>query len=66
MWWAGNWNSNAVFKLKYDFPKGKHTIIVYGAEGCCDGNMDIRIKRDDGPWTPLRPDTIDNVIPPYP
>lgn len=41
MWWNGNWNSNDVLNLDYTFDSGEHTIVVYGAEGCCDGAMNI-------------------------
>jgi len=35
VWWAGNWDN--ALKLEKTFEKGSHTIIIYGAENCCDG-----------------------------
>jgi hypothetical protein len=37
LWWAGDWNSPAVLQINKKFNKGKHTIVVYGGEDCCDG-----------------------------
>lgn len=63
MWWAGNWNSNAVFRLNYDFTAGDHSVVIYGAEGCCDGAMDVRIRRNSGDWNDFDIDIIDEIIP---
>lgn len=37
LWWAGNWDSSDAFVLDYDFEAGYNKVVVYGAEGCCDG-----------------------------
>lgn len=50
LWWSGNWNSDSVFTLDYDFTAGEHVVEVYGAEGCCDGSMDVRFARAGGDY----------------
>jgi len=55
MWWggSGNWNHNDVFKIEFDYAPGLHTIVVYGHEGCCDGKMDVRAKKNNEDYMSL-------------
>jgi hypothetical protein len=50
MWWAGDWNNEGVFSLNLDFTAGYHDLAFFGAEGCCDGLMDMRFKKDGDGW----------------
>lgn len=47
MWWAGNWESNGVYRFETDLTPGTHSIVLIGSEGCCDGALDIRFNRDN-------------------
>jgi len=44
VWWAGNLNSAMTVDVIQTLSAGPHTIVAYGAEGCCDGTSNIRIK----------------------
>jgi len=39
LWWNNNWgNHQDVLAVTHEFTAGEHTVEIYGAEGCCDGN----------------------------
>jgi hypothetical protein len=50
LWWAGNWASGAVIRFIVNAKPGLTLIEVFGGEGCCDGQNNIRFKRNEGSW----------------
>jgi len=44
-WWSTNWNNNDVRHFDTGvLEEGRHTILLYFLEGCCDGNNDVRFR----------------------
>jgi hypothetical protein len=60
-WWSSNLNKALPLDIVHDFGKGKHTMTVYGAEGCCDGYSNIRFKRPNGEFLKM---TMENLAVP--
>jgi hypothetical protein len=44
-WWAGNENRALPLDVAHTFDIGIHKMVVYGAEGCCDGASAVRFKK---------------------
>lgn len=42
-WWGYNWNHGDVMRVNV-WAMNEATVLVYGGEGCCDGNMDVKIR----------------------
>jgi hypothetical protein len=52
-WWAGNVNKALPLDVAHTFDIGLHTMVVYGAEGCCDGGSHIRFMKPGSDWQML-------------
>ena len=63
LWWNGNWDSDAVLKIDYDFPRGLNEVIIYGIERCCDGGMRIRFSREGSSFKDFSEDNLKETIP---
>lgn len=37
IWWEENWKHGDVRTIKANLKPGRHGLVVYGGEGCCDG-----------------------------
>jgi hypothetical protein len=44
-WWSHDLNRALPLDLGHHFDAGVHTMVVYGAEGCCDGRSNVRIQK---------------------
>jgi hypothetical protein len=52
-WWSHNYNKALPLDISHKFDAGLHTMVVYGAEGCCDGTSNIRFMKPGSDWQPL-------------
>merc|ERR1719487_145990 len=43
-WWSHDLNRALPLDIIHNFDRGMHTMVVYGAEGCCDGHSNVRFK----------------------
>jgi len=42
-WWDSNWSHEDVLHVRFAIRnKSGHNIVIYGAEGCCDGDMEVK------------------------
>lgn len=46
-WWNGKLDKALPLDITHDFSPGMHTMVVYGAEKCCDGSSNVRFKKGD-------------------
>jgi hypothetical protein len=44
-WWSHDLNRALPLDIGHHFDAGVHTMVVYGAEGCCDGRSNVRIQK---------------------
>jgi len=44
MWWSGDLNKAISVDITHYFTAGTHTVVAYGAEGCCDGGSNVRFS----------------------
>jgi len=44
MWWSNQFDIPQALDVTQTLEKGQHTMVVYGAEGCCDGAGNIRFR----------------------
>jgi hypothetical protein len=45
MWWSSDYNRAIPLDMTVDLDMGMHSLIAYGAEGCCDGTSNLRFKK---------------------
>jgi hypothetical protein len=54
MWWAGNLQKAQPLDVEgMLLSTGWHTLVVYGAENCCDGRSGLRFRVAGGEWLAL-------------
>jgi len=44
MWWGGNYNNPMPVDITHTMTEGWHTMVAYGAEGCCDGTSNVKFQ----------------------
>jgi hypothetical protein len=50
IWWDGNYHRPNALDVSVELGVGMHQLMVYGAEQCCDGDSNIRIKAPGSDW----------------
>jgi len=64
MWWNNGWSRPQPLDTTHYLTAGQHTMVVYGAEGCCDGTSNIRFKApDDMNWRYLSLSELEKLTP---
>lgn len=57
-WWNFQQNRALPLDLAHTFTAGRHTVEVYGAEGCCDGDSEVRFTKPSGDKSLLTVDAL--------
>jgi len=66
MWWSGNYNIPMALDMTQTLTAGQHTMVIYGAEGCCDGSGHIRFQTpldDEDVWHMLTVTSLEEMKP---
>lgn len=64
MWWAGDYvNTTQTFEKTLNLAAGKHTLTIFGLEGCCDGFQQAQFRIGDGQYTTFASSDGLNAVP---
>lgn len=60
MWWGHSYsNTGAIFQVdNKSLAAGKHTLTIYGLEGCCDGGQQVQFAANGGQFQSFTAQTL--------
>ncbi len=66
LWWGGSFGSSQLLEGTINLPPGRHFVVTYGSEACCDGPQTLQVRGPTGPWRDLRSSNFTIVAPSCP
>lgn len=67
LWWAGSFgNAQEVLEGQIALPAGRHLVVGYGTEDCCEGPQTIQARGPGGNWLDLTTANFTLVAPTCP